>query len=212
MAFCDGSMGKFYCDLINTVVDKGIIGAALAFVGWYISKAIERFKSEQSLRAVVAQKELDNVADVWEKMATWESNIDAAIEEYQKLRSNTPRANLAAIEADFGKRINALRAEGDDVLVLARKTRFWTGERLYSFFTSYAEQLISELQSIVPSKDETLTDVQKHLTGNRLEATRVLEELLDRGRRASTSVIQPEAEAPGVERVPSPEKQATDPA
>lgn len=211
MAWCADPTSKFFCDLTNTIVDKGIIGAALAFVGWYISKAIERFKSEQSLRAVVAQKELDNVADVWEKMATWESNIDAAIEDYQKTRSTTPRANLAAIQADLGKRIVALKAEGDEVRVLARKTRFWTGEQLYSFFDNYAEQLTSELESIVPSKDETLTQVQQHLTGNRLEATRVLEGLLDRSRRASTSGNRDEAETtPSVERVASPEKQATD--
>jgi len=176
---------KFWSDASLLLIDKLLIAAAILVVGYWINRAFERYKSEQALRAALAQRTLDNIGEVWQKVAEWEGRIDDRINQYLRDRRDQPENQLATLARDFGRDLPAILAECDDVMRVARKNRFWTGEVVYRSLTGYCEEIRASLVKIVPRNDQTINVVKGQFEKSRFDAAVLLDGIVYGDRSAN---------------------------
>jgi hypothetical protein len=124
--------------LYITLVDKAVIGAFLAVGGFWLSKLLERFKSERALANEFAKQRLARIAAVWESLYKWEAEVIYQSRGVHKQIFAVKDDQISqAMEPLVSSLIHLIDIRAKEVRRLIEESKFWLGEAIYGRFQNY---------------------------------------------------------------------------
>ncbi len=138
----------FFQKIMLQIIDKIALGGIILIIGYFVNRALERYKSNQAVREAIEKKRIEMIAPLWQKL----NDIHVII---------TNKFNIEGLISDKEK-LDLLNKEYIEKETLAteslREQRFWLGKELYDKQKKYLNTIknlkhtVEEFQNAVKTK------------------------------------------------------------
>lgn len=163
-------------DLIVTVVDKLVIGVVVLTVGYFLNRALERYKARDALTKEVARKRVDEMGRVWSVPYSY----DVVIGEMEFVTGKAMAVRHGIVERDeFERSEDDLMERGQqltresmatkkEIPRVLESARYWVGEDTYQhyrrYFDAQAQRVEYFFRALAPGAPEEETEAcwQRH--------------------------------------------------
>jgi hypothetical protein len=133
-----------YEELIVTVVDKAIIGLIVLIAGFWLNRALERFKSSQAMTNEFTKQRVAKIAEVWEALYKYEAEMLEYSHLIRRAVYMVEDNDLTiALERYISKGTDLKDVQSENTLTLIDRSRFWLGNDLYGIFYKYSNVIRS---------------------------------------------------------------------
>jgi len=154
-----------------------LIGVIILFIGFQLNKLLEKHRSRYSIITELSKQRIKVISECWASIYEWEAALrdfirrDAQLtQQFDGDEKGYKNAALSILPSMEEKSIELSKAARNT----AEKARFWIGERLYSEFQSYhnnlmdygsawASQDLSELKRLDSRIESSKDDLSRNL-------------------------------------------------
>jgi hypothetical protein len=156
-------------ELIITLIDKGLVGIALAGGGYLLSRALERFKGERALENEFAKQRVMKIAEVWAAFYKCE-------EELTRHSGYVAMAIHGATDDELSLRMEPYHDRGVALITKIRElpqlvssNRFWLGDAVCDRFDGYLQLLHGQAGTLLdfPRMAKPADELLKELAASR---------------------------------------------
>ena len=201
---------KFKKDLIKIVVDRLLIAGILLLVSFYVSRLLERYRSDLSFQKELNVVRAERIGSVWENIylaeATTDEIMEGIVEEARK--QDALRTKLQNGQIDQKEYLAEMNASGNKISELSRsedqqltslssiieRNRFWLGERQYLAIRGY----LSTFLVVVPVDGRAFDSYRKDVERVRVQRRVHLDQIRDDILMGRTADHIEDANVPGV--------------
>ena len=167
---------NFTQELTLLVFDKLFLALVVIFVGYFLNRALERYRTHQAIREAIETERLSIVTPLWNEL----NALQYVITQYSLKGFIAKEEELEQLKKDI--------VDGEDRAILnARAARFWLGSELFDKHQEYLNRIrvladrIEDFQEALKSgedleaKGEAAKESTKHAAGAFLYIDDVLE-------------------------------------
>ena len=160
----------FQHDLTQSIVEKLGIGVIVALLGFFLNRAIERYKARSAFLVGYTGRHINAISNAWQLLYQWE----ATIRDHARRHVTIDPEERHEVVDDLMPAIDESRRRASAVRSYVDENRFWLGEDLYTRFVRYHNSLDPYLDALLMGKYEDRVQLEVAMFENKQDILSLL--------------------------------------
>jgi len=160
---------KFQHEILLSLIEKLMIGAAIALFALWTSRLLERYKAREAYISSFTQRHVQKVAEIWKMVYEWESFIEEG-----KPLDDFDDEQWSMFLDRMEQRIARSQLMAEELRKAVEADRFWLGKGLYSRFVAYHNLLRPYIAAMALRQQNMLKEIKTALDRNKQDIMSVV--------------------------------------